>query len=46
VVKETELKSELDKIQWNKYIDWGSIKVQIRAGKPTIVTVEETIKLD
>lgn len=39
-----ELKKELGKINWP--IDYGSVKIQIRQGKPTLVTIEKTVKLD
>ena len=39
-----ELKKQLEKIDWP--IDYGSVKVQIRNGKPTLVTIERTVKLD
>ncbi len=39
-----ELKKELDKIDWP--IAYGNVKIQLRAGKPTLVTIERTIKLD
>ncbi len=42
--KDTELKKELEKIDWN--LDYGSVKIQIRQGKPTLVTIERTVKLD
>jgi len=42
--QETNLKKQLEAVDWN--LDYGSVKVQIRAGKPTLVTVEKTIKLD
>jgi len=42
--KDAELKKQLDKIDWN--LDYGSVKVQIRNSKPTLVTIERTIKLD
>ncbi len=42
--RDQELKTELEKIDWP--IDYGTIKVQIRNGKPAIATIEETIKLD
>jgi len=34
----------LVKITWP--ISYGQVKIQLRAGKPAIVTVERTIKLD
>ena len=39
-----ELKKELEKINWN--LDYGSVKVQIRNGKPSLITIERTVKLD
>ncbi len=42
--QDLELKRELDKIDWP--IDYGSVKIQIRNGKVTLLTVERTIKLD
>ena len=39
-----ELKKELEKIDWP--IKYGTVKVQIRDGKPTLVTIERTVKLD
>ena len=42
--QDTELKKALEKIDWN--LDYGSVKIQIRGGKPTLVTMERTIKLD
>ncbi len=42
--QDLELKKELEKIEWP--IDYGSVKVQIRNGKVTLLTVERTIKLD
>ncbi len=42
--KDIELKKSLEEIDWN--LDYGSIKIQIRDGKVTMVTVERTIRLD
>ena len=39
-----ELKKQLEKIDWP--IDYGSVKVQIRNGKVTLLTLERTVKLD
>ena len=44
--QDQELKKELDKIDWQKHLDYGSVKIQIRNGKPTLVTIERTIRLD
>ena len=40
--KDLELKKELEKIDWSKYIEYGSIKVQVRQGKKTLTTIERT----
>jgi len=42
--QDIEFKVQLDKINWT--IDYGSVKIQIRNGKPTLVTIERTVKLD
>ena len=42
--QDTELKKELEKIDWP--IEYGTIKVQIKNGKPTLATIEKTVKLD
>ena len=39
-----EIKAQLEKIDWP--IDYGNIKIQLRRGKPTLVTIERTLKLD
>ena len=40
--KDLELKKALDKISWKEYIEYGTIKIQVRAGKKTLVTIERT----
>ena len=40
--KDLELKKELDNIDWKKYIEYGSIKVQVRTGKKTLTAIERT----
>jgi len=42
--KDIELKKELEKIDWN--LEYGSVKIQIRNGKPTLITIERMVKLD
>lgn len=39
---DAKLKEELDKIPWHEYLDYGSIRVQIRSGKRTLLAVERT----
>ena len=40
--QDMELKKELDKIDWKKYVGYGSIRIQIREGKKTLTTIERT----
>lgn len=42
--QDLELKKELEKVNWP--IEYGTVKVQIRASKLTLVTIERTVKLD
>ena len=42
--QDAELKRQLEQIEWP--IDYGIISIQLRAGKPTLIKVERTIKLD
>ena len=42
--QDLELKKELEKIEWP--INYGSVKIQIRQGKPTLITIERTVKID
>jgi len=42
--KDLELKKQLEKVDWP--IEYGIMRIQLRAGKPTLVTIERTIKLD
>ena len=39
-----KLKNGLEQIDWP--LDYGSVKVQIREGKPTLITIERTVKID
>ena len=40
--KDIELKKELDKIDWSKYLHYGSVRVQVRDGKKTLTAIERT----
>jgi len=42
--QDIELKKQLEKIDWP--IEYGIISIQLRAGKPTLIKIERTIKLD
>ena len=40
--KDIRLKEELDKIDWKEYIEYGTIRVHVKSGKLTLVTIERT----
>lgn len=42
--QDNNFKKQLEGIVWP--LDYGIIKIQIRAGKLTLITIERTIKLD
>jgi len=42
--QDEELKRQLGMIDWP--VEYGIVSIQVRAGKPTLVKVERTIKLD
>ena len=42
IEKDLELKKELEKIDWNKYIEYGNVEIQDRAGKKTLTTIKRT----
>lgn len=40
--QDIELKKELDEIDFSKYLEYGNIRIQVRAGKKTLTTIERT----
>ena len=42
--QDQELKKQLEKIDWP--IEFGIITIQLRNGKPTLLKIERTVKLD
>jgi len=42
--EDVSLKKQIEQIDWQ--IDYGCVKIQLRAGKPTLITIERTVKLD
>ena len=40
--KDLELKKILEKIEWEKYLEYGSIRIHIRNGKQTLTAIERT----
>jgi len=37
-----DLKKELGKIDWKKYIEYGNVKIQIRNGEKALTAIERT----
>ena len=44
MVDKKELEKLLEKVDLT--MDFGSVKIQIRNGKPTLITIEKTVRLD
>lgn len=43
IKEDIELKKELsDKIDWHKYIDYGTVEVQVRKGEKTLTSIKRT----
>ena len=42
--QDAKLKQQLEGIDWP--IEYGNIKIQLRAGKATLLIIEKTVKLD
>ena len=45
-IQEQAVKDILRQIDWAKILRWGTVTVQVREGKATMVKVEETVTLD
>lgn len=42
--QDLELRKQLEEVDW--HLDFGNVKIQVREGRPTQVTVERTVRLD
>ena len=40
----TELQEQLKRIDWS--LDYGSVKIQVREGKATLLVIERTVRLN
>ena len=40
--QDLELKRELEKIDWKKYLKYGTVRVTIREGRKTLTAIERT----
>ena len=36
------LQAELDKVDWNKFVRYGYVRIKVRDGDPKVQTIEET----
>ncbi len=45
-IQDIELKKELDKVDWSRFLHYGRVIIQVRNDKAVLVTKEETVKLD
>ena len=46
IVNGKALAEAVKAVRWDLYLSHGTVKIQIREGKPTLVTIERTYKLD
>ena len=46
VKQDIELQRELEKVAWDKCLSWGTVRVQVREGQLSLITVERTYPLD
>jgi len=44
--KRVELQGYIEKIPWKKFINYGSVKIQVQEGKPVLITLEETVRMN
>lgn len=44
--KDIELQKRIDTISWRDFLMYGSVKIHVRDGRPVLVTIERTVKLD
>lgn len=42
IEQDLALKKELDKIEWQRFIRYGNIEIQIREGQKTLTTIKRT----
>ena len=40
------LKAELQKVDWGKFVKYGTIEVVIKDGRPVLVNKKETTRID
>ena len=43
-INNDSLTTELQKVRWEKYIDYAQVKVTIKDGKVTMVYIEQSFK--
>ncbi len=45
-LEDDELKAELQKVDWGKFVQYGTIEVVIKDGRPVLVNKKETTRID
>ena len=45
-VNDKALVEAVKAVRWDLHLSHGTVRIQIREGKPTLVTIERTYKLD
>ncbi len=45
IAPESDLAKAMRAIDWSRYLSYGTVKVQVTDGKPSMVTVERSEKL-
>jgi len=43
---DVDLKQQIEKLDWSRWLDYGIITIQVHKGKPVLVRVERTLKCD
>ncbi|MCJ7829159.1 MAG: hypothetical protein MUP81_05405 [Dehalococcoidia bacterium] len=44
--KKVELQKLIKAIPWDKFIEYGWVKIKISNGKPTLITVEQSDRIE
>jgi len=45
-IQDDKLKTELEKVDWGRFMLYGRVIIQVRNGQAVLVTTEQTHKLD
>jgi hypothetical protein len=45
MLDEKEIKELVKSVPWGNYLDWGSVRIEVRHRQPVQVVIERSIKL-